>query len=153
MLANIFTERPISGPSNTPSNLGPVATWIKVGDALSYTTFQTAATSKSNTLFSLIAGGIISGIKIKHSTAFAGTLITAVTMEVGVVGITDEYSSPAFDVFQVVSATAFGLYNSVGSESATAATNILITARSTGANLSALSAGVVDVWALLSKAV
>ncbi len=152
MLSNIFTERPTFLPSTSPATVGPVETWVKVGDALPYTDFQTAATSKSNTLFSLVAGGIISGIKIKHSTRFTGGLISAVTMEVGVVGSTDLYA-PAFDVFQVTGAGVFQVSNVVGSESQTAATNILITARSTGANLSSLTGGVVDVWALLSKAV
>lgn len=135
----------------TPATIGSVPTWIKVGDAISYTTFQTAATTKSNTLFSLIAAGIIHEVKIKHSTAFAGAAISAVTISVGISGTNDKYAS-AFNVLQAVSSTAFELSDALGTESHTAATNITVTAISTGANLSALSAGVVDIWALMSVA-
>lgn len=145
------TEYQIAKFAGAVADINANPTWIKVGSALAYTSFQTAATSLSVTLFSLVAGGIISGIKIKHSTAFAGAAISAVTMEVGTVGTTDLYA-PAFDVLQATGAGVFSLSGVLGSESHTAATNILVTARSTGANLSALSAGVVDIWALLSKA-
>lgn len=124
--------------------------WYKVGAAVSYTTFQTAATGKNNTLFSLPAGSIIHAVKLKHSTAFAGALISAMTLSVGISGTVDKYAS-AFDVLQAVSGTAFELSQSMGTESHTADTDITITAASTGANLSALSAGAVDVWAFISK--
>lgn len=134
-----------------PPFVAATPTWVKVGDQLPYTDFQDAATSKSNTLFSLEAGSVISGTKVKHSTAFAGTGIATVTMEVGIVGTTDKYAT-AFNVLQAVAGGAFRLSDVMGSESHIADTSILITARSTGANLSALTSGVVDVWALISNA-
>ena len=140
------------GPAPTnPAVITTIPQWVKVGNALSHTAFQTGATSVSNTLFSLIAGGIIEAIKIKHSTAFAGASITAYTIEVGISGTTEKYAQ-AFDVLQAVGATVFQLTEGVGSESHGAAVNILVTARSTGANLSASTAGVVDIWALLVSA-
>lgn len=138
-------------PPTTAAGIGSTPTWIKVGTALPYTSFQTAATTNTITLFSLIAAGIVHEVKIKHSTAFAGGSINAMTLSVGISGTVDKYAS-AFDVFQAVSATAFELSDALGTESHTGATNITITATSTGANLSALTAGVVDVWALLSVA-
>lgn len=150
-MRGVFSERPDSAPlPSGPGTIDPSPTWVKVGAALSYTTFQAAATSKSNTLFSLLAAGIVSGIYIKHSQAFAGPALATVTMEIGIAGTTTKYAA-AFDVMQAVSGTAFGLTSVSGTESYAAETNILITARSTGANLSVLTAGVVDVWALLSK--
>lgn len=125
--------------------------WYRVGAALSYTTFQTAALTKTNTLFSLPAGGIIHQVKVKHSTAFAGGAIASLVLSVGKSGTADKYASD-FDVMQAVSATAFELSNALGTESHTAAADITITATSTVANLSALTAGVVDVWALISVA-
>lgn len=124
--------------------------WIKT--TIPYTSFQTAATTNSITLLALPAGAVIHGVKIKHSTAFAGTSITAVTVSVGVTGVLNKYAS-AFDVFQAVGDTIFQLSNVLGSESNGTSVNLLATATSTGANLSALTAGSVDIWVLLSKAV
>lgn len=133
------------------TNVGSVPQWVKVGSAIAHTAFQTAATTNSITLFTLVPAGVIQAVKIKHSTAFAGAAITAYTLSVGIGGTVAKYAS-AFDVFQAVSNTAFQLSAVTGSENHGAATPITITATSTGANLSASTAGVVDVWALLSVA-
>lgn len=139
------------GTSTDPASIGATPEWVKVGAALPFTAFQTAALTKTNTLFSLIAGGIVHAVKIKHSASFTGGAIASCTMSVGIAGTVDKYAS-AFDVFQAVSGTAFELSDALGSESHTAATNITITATSTVANLAALTTGTVDVWALLSVA-
>lgn len=144
----------VGGISTAPTvltGLGPVPLWIKVGNAVSYTAFSTAATMNSIALFTLPAGGVIHGIKIKHSTAFAGTSITAYTVSVGISGTVAKYAS-AFNVFQTVSSTAFQLSGDFVEENDGATTGVLITATSTGANLSAATAGVVNVFALLSVA-
>ncbi len=133
-----------------PLVVGPALRWVKVGNALPYTAFQTAATTKTNTLFSLIAAGVVHAVKMKASTAFVGASISALTMKVGVGG-NDKYASD-YDMLAAVSATNFSLNESMGTESHTGSTAITITATATGANLSALSAGVLDVWALLSVA-
>lgn len=124
--------------------------WVKT--TLSYTQFQAASTTNSITLLVLPAGGVIHSVKIKHSTAFAGTSITAMTVSVGVTGTLNKYAS-AFDVYQAVSDTTFQLSTGAGSENHGSATNILATGTSTGANLNALTQGSVDVWVLMSKAV
>lgn len=144
-------EDDASIPGSDASQAGSTPEWVKVGDALSYTTFRTAATTKTNTLFSLPAGGIVHEVKMKASTAFAGTSISALTFSVGIAGTHDKYAS-AFDGLAAVAATTFELSDALGAESHTAATNITISADATGANLSALSAGVLDVWALISIA-
>lgn len=125
--------------------------WQKVGDGLLYTAFQTAATTKSNALFTLNAAGIIHAVKVKHSTAFAGGAIATCTISVGKSGENDRYAS-AFDVMSAVSATNYFIDERTVGESHTATTAVTVTAVSTGANLSALTAGEVDIWALISQA-
>lgn len=138
-------------PGTDPAAIGAVPQWVKVGNAISHTAFQTAATTLSITLFTLAAAGLIHAIKIKHSTAFGGGAITAYTLSVGIAGTLAKYAT-AFDVFQAPSNTAFQTSSILGSENNGAGTAILITAISTTANLNASTTGVVDVWALLSKA-
>lgn len=134
-----------------PSAIGAVPIWVKVGNGLSHTAFQTAATTLSITLFTLAAAGLIHAVKIKHSTAFGGGAITAYTLSVGIAGTVAKYAT-AFDVFQAVSNTAFQTSSVLGSENNGAGTAILVTATSTTANLNASTSGIVDIWALLSKA-
>lgn len=122
--------------------------WTKY--TFSEAAFTAGATSESIELFSLAAAGVIHGVKIKHSTAFTGGGLTAFTVEVGIVGDESKYAQ-AFNVFQATSNTTFQLSSVLGSENHGAATSIKITARSTGANVSAATAGSVDVWVLTSS--
>ena len=119
-----------------------------------YADFSTAGTTNSIALFTLPPGGVIHNTKIKHSVAFSGTSISAYTVQVGISGTLNKYSgSTAFNVFQAVANTTFGLYANLGSENHAAGTSILVTATSTGANLNAASgAGSVDIWVLTSQA-
>jgi hypothetical protein len=149
----INSNTAILGASGTSLTFtGAIPVWVHVGSALSYTAFSTAATTNSIALFTLPIAGVIHAVKIKHSTAFAGTSVTGLTLSVGISGTVDKYAS-AFSVFSATSGTNFQLSQSFGSENHTATTPITITATSTGANLSALTAGAVDVWALLSTAI
>jgi len=122
--------------------------WQKVGVALPFTTFQTAGLTINVNLFLLVPAGTIHAIKIKHSTNFTGGAIATCLLSVGIAGSVAKYAS-AFDVFQAASATAFQVSSTVGSESHTAAVQITCTMTSTVANLSALTQGTVDIWALL----
>lgn len=139
-----------AAPGVDPTAIGAALLWVKVGVALSHVAFQTAGTTQSITLFTLPAAGTIHAVKIKHSTAFVGGAITAYTLSVGIAGTLAKYAT-AFDVFQAVSNTAFQTTGVTGAENNSAGTAILITATSTTANLNASTAGIVDVWALLSK--
>lgn len=150
ILTKVGDDDPVL-PGSDVSLAGSLPRWFKVGNALSYTSFSAAATTKTNTLFTLPAGGIIHDIKAKTSTAFVGTAISALTFSVGLTGTHDKYAT-AFDALAAVSATQFELSDGIGTESHTADVNITITADATGANLTALTAGVVDVWALVSVA-
>lgn len=115
------------------------------------TAFTAAATTESITLFSLIAGGIIHAVKIKHSVAFNDGGSATYTLSVGIAGTLDKYAA-AFDVFQAVGATVFQLSTVVGSENHGAGTNILLTAVS-DVNVGDVNAGSVDIWVLTSTAV
>ena len=127
-----------------------VPQWVKV--TKTFTDLSFAGTTNDIQVYSLPAGGIIMGVKIKHSTAFSGGSISAYTVSVGISTNFTKYAS-AFDVFQAVSGTTFQLTDSFGSEDHGAATSIRLQAISTGGNLSTATAGSVDVWILVSVAV
>lgn len=116
------------------------------------TAFTAAAATEDIELLSLPAGGIIQGVKIKHSTAFSGGTLSALTLSVGIVGVLDKYAS-AFDVFQAVADTTFQVSNSFGSEDHGSATSIRLAASATGDTLDNVGTGSVDVWVLYSVAV
>jgi hypothetical protein len=123
-------------------------TWAKY--TVSHVALQTAALTNNVTLLTLGAKDVVHGIVIKHSTAFAGTSITSYALSVGITGALDKYVG-YFDGFQAVSDTA-ALSVTLGPtvESFSGSTAIKIAATSEGANLSASTAGSVDVWVLKS---
>ena len=124
--------------------------WFKF--TKTFTTLSAAATTNDIELFSLPAGGVVHAVKIKHSAAFTGGAISAYTVSVGIAGNLVKYSA-AQNVFQAPGNTVFLLTATTGTENHGAATSIRLAATSTGANLNAATAGSVDVWVLLSKAV
>lgn len=128
----------------------PVMQWKKF--TVLETAFTAAATSESITLFTLAAGEIIHVTKIKHSASFTGGTLSAWTMEVGISGDEAKYAS-AFDTFQAAADTTFQLSAGLGSENHGAGTAILLTARSTADDVLDATAGSVDVWVLISKAI
>lgn len=124
--------------------------WVKVGDGLTFEDFAAAALTYDIELFTLPAGGVIHGVMIKHSEAFAGGSISAYTLSVGIVGSLTKYAG-AFDVFQAIGETVFQLASTVGAESfAEAGVSIRAAATSVGDNLDQASAGEVDIYALYS---
>lgn len=124
--------------------------WVKVA-TLSFSAFSAAALANSIALFVLPAGGVIHGIKIKHTVAFAGPSISAYSISVGIAGSNAKYAS-AFDVLQAVASNAFQLSDNFIAEDDVSTTQVTATATSVGANLSAANAGAVNIWALLSTA-
>jgi hypothetical protein len=110
-----------------------------------YTSVQTPATTNDVPLFTLPAKGKITGITIKHSAAFAGSNLAAVTVSVGTSGNATAYAN-AYNVLQAASNMAM---QDDGGHYSADFTSHVVTARftSTGADLSALTAGSVDIWA------
>jgi hypothetical protein len=132
-----------------PADLA-VPRWLKFTHAA--TDFTAASATEDIEVYSLPAGGIIQGVKIKHSTAFSGGTAASLTLSVGISGTLAKYAS-AFDVFQAAAATTFQLSNSIGSEDHGSVTSIRLAAVVTGDTLDNVGTGDVDVWILVSVAV
>jgi hypothetical protein len=125
-----------------------VPRWRKY--TVTYEDIAVAAGSTNVELFTLPGGGVIHAVKLKHSEAFAGGTISALTVSVGVAAELDRYAT-AFDVFQAIGDTVFAVSDTVGGESFDAAgTSIRLGAAATGDDLDAATAGSVDVWVLWS---
>lgn len=121
--------------------------WQKVN--MVYTQFQTAAALVSVEGLSLASKERIDNVLLVPSTKFIGGAISAMTAEVGIVGATTKYLGVAgpLNIFQDPGAGVFLSQDaSYGPESVGAATSIVVTLRSTGADLSALTQGVMDIW-------
>jgi hypothetical protein len=117
--------------------------WQKV--TLTFDQFAAAALSNSQPLFTLPAKQLLIGLMIKHSVPFAGPAVASLALGVGVAGDTGKFIT-AFDGLQAVADTAYesNLEQYMGSFAGSTA--IQVTATSSGANLSALTQGSVDVW-------
>lgn len=128
-------------------SVGPTVTtevsWQKV--TIPYTALQTAALSNTLTLFTKPAGSVIQGLIIKHSVAFAGTSITAVKAQIGILGDAGRFIDQ-FDIFQAASDSANDNWMGQYLGSISASVGIPLTVTAVGANLSALSAGSIDVY-------
>jgi hypothetical protein len=127
-----------------------IPVWVKY--TVTAAQLSAAATTSSITLLSLPAGGVIHGVKIKHSAAFTGGLLSAYTVSVGILGNLAKYAS-AYNVFQAAAVDNWQITEVLGGEDQASAVNILVTAVSVGANVSAAAAGSVDIWVLRSTLV
>jgi hypothetical protein len=138
--AHVLTAGAITQLKTDVQTNAPV--WQKV--TIAYTAVSTAATTNTVTLLALAARQIVTGVVIKHNTAFAGTSITALTVTAGdSVGGTTYYSDAPFSLTQTVSNTTF-LASNVLALGSFAGSNLTASFAATGANLSALTAGSVD---------
>jgi hypothetical protein len=118
--------------------------WAKV--TIGYAALAAAALTNDVLLgISIPTRGVLEGLVIKHTTAFAGGAVSAVKIDIGVAGELDRFLSD-FDVFQAVNdaASEFVGQASLGSFSAPLALRIRATA--VGANLDQISQGSIDVW-------
>lgn len=116
---------------------------------VAHTALQTAGLTNDIELDTLDAKEILTGAYIKHTTAFAGTGITAYTLSIGITSDLDKYM-PAFDVFQATGDTVFNAESLMDSEDFASTTSIRLAATSVGANLDQSSAGAVEVYLLRS---
>lgn len=129
----------VSGGTQTTAE--SVQTMIHV--SLGYAAFSASSTASSVTARTLPASRSLFAVIVKHSTAFTGASISAVTLDVGISGDPTKFIN-GFDVAQAVSATAqdsaLVLYYPA------AATDILVRLNTVGANTSALAQGSVDLY-------
>ncbi len=102
-----------------------------------------AATSGVITLVTLPAGSILSDVLVKHKTALAGPSLSAATARATTAG---KNWGTAYDVFQAASGTAFDYDDESQVVSFTTDTDLRLSVTTTGANLSALTAGEIDVF-------
>lgn len=147
-----FTDDDTLGVSSQKLVAKPVIPrWVKV--TKDYSLWSTAALTNTINLYTLAAGSIVHSVKVKHSAAFTGGAISACTLGVGITGSATKYIS-AFDVFQAPGATVLTIGPSTPTaENHTSSVAITALLTSTSANLSALTAGTVDIWILYSTAV
>jgi hypothetical protein len=132
-----------------------VPRWQKF--SLDWEDFATAATTVQAALFTLQDAGVIHGVKVKHSTAFAGTGLKKCTLSVGIAGEPAKYGAP-WDVKQAAAADLYQLNMSPDGEAHSndglgAGTAIVVQMNLIGCNGNGLSAGAVDVWVLWSATI
>jgi hypothetical protein len=126
-------------------------TWVKV--QLAHSVFQTGATTKAVDLYTLPIGGVVHDVKIVLDTEFVAGDVDAFatyTISVGTGSSAAKYLS-AYNCHQAAGATTFAFGGVKNSESNTATTVLKATATSSGANLSASTAGKAYVYLLVSQ--
>lgn len=131
-----------------------VPKWVKHTVAYTNDAFKAAATTVTAAVFTLPANGVIQGVRLKHSVAYAGTAVTSVSCSLGD-GTDATAYSPAHDSFIAVSNTA-QTYDG-GAYSTTAAEQTVTLSCTANVNFGSgaatiLTAGSLDVhvfWATL----
>lgn len=109
----------------------------------------TAGTSKTLTLFTLQKGGLIIWCKAKTSTAFGGGAISDMSCVIGVSGATNCIMTDLDIDAAVADTTCSSGVPATPASLGQSAKDIICTIGSTGANLTALTAGVLEVWILV----
>lgn len=101
------------------------------------------ATVTGYVVVTTISGEAVLNRMVKHSVAVSGAAVSGAVIRLGKVGVDDLYTDD-FNVFQAVSGSA--AQKTTGLDCEFSATSLIITMSLTGANLSALSAGSIDVY-------
>jgi len=130
---------------------GAVPAWYPAF-TITHIQFQAAALTNDISLYALPRGGIIHGVKLKHSVLWDGPGITEYWLSVGFVGdlqaLLIEYDVESTPVGN----TEFAISQTFDSRNHGATTDIRVGARAVGANLNASTQGTAQVWLLLSFA-
>jgi hypothetical protein len=114
---------------------------------VSHSDLVAAATTEDITLFELPARGVMTGVTLKHGTAFSGGALTGMTVRVGDSSDPAAYSdADGLDVFQAASNTAFEDYD-VFKSTTFAARNVVARFTSAGGNTNAATSGQLKVTA------
>lgn len=120
------------------------AIWTKY--TIGHAALQAAALTNNATLLTLPIRGVVTGILMKTSTAFAGTGITAYTLSVGIAGSEEKYL-PDYDALAAASGGNYTVSSvATGGEDFAATEAIKVFATSVGANLNQSTQGSVDIW-------
>jgi hypothetical protein len=125
-----------------------VPRWTKITKAA--TDFTASAGTEDIEVFSLPAKGVIHEVVQKHTTAFSGGSLSALTTSIGISGSFTKYAA-TFDVFQATGDTVFQHTDSTGDmENFGSTTSIRIQAVATDDTLDNVNTGSVDVYILYS---
>lgn len=122
----------------------------KIPVSVVYTSFTAAATSETINLVQKPAGYQLTGVVLKPTTAFAGTGWSAAILEIGLSGGTTTQYGIAKSVFSVSNTTIFNYLNFEEANYATAS-QLTVTLRTTGGNVSAGTQGVASIILLVQK--
>ena len=125
-----------------------IPAWQKL--SVVHTQFQTGGLTQNISLYALPAGGLIHGVKLKPSVAFAGAGITGYFLSIGFIGALDDLLIE-YPVTAAVANDTFAISQTFDSRNHGAAVDVRIAARSTGANLNQSTAGAADIWLLISR--
>lgn len=126
----------------------PLLRWTKY--TVAATDFTAAAAAEDIELLSLPTREAIHAVVIKHTTAFSGGTLSALTLSVGISGDLTKYAA-AFDAFQATGDTVFGFNELPDMENFGAATSIRVEATATGDTLDNVGTGSADIWVLTSE--
>lgn len=125
-----------------------IPAWTSID--LSHTQFQTAALTRSIVVYQLPAGGIIHGVKLKHSVTFDGPAITEYWLSVGFLGDTQALLIEYDVESTAVANDNFAIAQTFDSRNHAAATDVYVSARSVGNNLNTSQQGTAKLWLLVS---
>ena len=135
-------------PIPLPGDLGKYPYWFKF--SITHIDLQAAALGNDIELYSMPAGGLIHGAKLKQSIAFAGAGITAYDLSIGfAAGL--ESIMPLYDVTAAPANDVFAIAQDFDSRNHGAAVSVKVAAVSVGANLDQSTAGAADLWLLVSE--
>jgi len=127
---------------------GTLPTWRKF--TIAETALTGASTTEDEALFTASQLEKILGICIKHSVAFTGGTLTAMSVSVGLASDPDFYTD-AQDIFQAVGDTVKLDMNTFGSQTMASGGHAVIARfTSVGDDVVAAGAGSVDIWILTS---
>lgn len=124
---------------------------VTAPDGSQTTVALAAALTQDVVICHLPANAFVHAVREKTVTAFAGA--TTTTLKLGVAGADTLFNSSAFDIMAAPSATNFVPATTAGStvgNNTVAAIDFVALVTTTVSNISALTAGSVDIWICLA---
>jgi len=142
----VVDQETVTVAANKIAAMTTVPRWKKFD--VSYSDLAIAATEGTYEIFTVPSAAVAHMTMMKHSTAFAGGAISALTMSVGHEDESPEDGlMPDSDVFQAVANNlVFSQQNTLPFKHDAGGTKIYARAVATGANLDALTQGDVTIW-------
>ena len=144
------TQTPVYGQNSNVTPGGNVPACAKY--TKTFADLTDADTEEDEVLFNLPALGKLTGVEVRHSLAFSGGTLSAMTVELGEsVTPDDDLYVPAFDIFAAASATNLQDQDMFLSPTS-AASDVIARFTATGDNMDNVTAGSVDFrvcWVVL----